>query len=787
MNDLFNFGTFFKFLGRNKLYTLIDIFGLSVSLMFVILIAVYVKQELSTDRFHSKADRIYVLGNDNNLGSAFRLAYRIQERYPEIEKVCPIAPWDNDMTVTINESKLNTKLLFADSTFFDFFDFKLREGNREQILAARNNAVISMTFARKAFGNEDPMGKSIRLNDSVSVIVNGVMDDIKNSTIPYCDILVRIDNIKYFNSSMDSETFNNAGSAFIFLMRKENVNLQSKTDDMAAFFKEIFWIYRDGLSMKVHLIPLKEIYFYDKKTGMLNQGDWRLVMILMSVGVAILIFAIINYVNLTVAQSGFRAKEMATRRLLGSSRRELFSRLILESTLLCLLSFFLALLLAALCTPYADQLLNTKINIAGALSGWGILASVCLILILGAVSGWLPATFISNVNPIDIAKGSFARKNKMVFSRFFIVFQNVITIMMLAASITMTVQTYHLIHAPLGYKTANIINVPTDNFKDKGEIMVFANEVKQLASVKRVGLAQGNPLTSWNNSTVQYNGKSIGFQMIGGDTAVFEILGLKMIKDYHLGSVNAEDSYSNIHFYFSQQAVKETELKEDATEIRLNENWTMQVGGIIGDIQLRNITQGIEPVLFFFSSPELKSWWNNPWNLLIETQDDPMVAFEQIKQVYKRVVKLDFTGKFMDDMLEESFTIQQRTSKIVILFTAIAILISSLGILAMSTYFIRQRTKEIAVRKVHGADNLRMLSQLVVTFLGYVGIAFVIAVPFIWYIMTRWLSDYSYRISLSPWIFIIAGTFCLLVSFVSVYWQSRMAAHANPVDSLKIE
>jgi len=300
-----------------------------------------------------------------------------------------------------------------------------------------------------------------------------------------------------------------------------------------------------------------------------------------------------------------------------------------------------------------------------------------------------------------------------------------------------------------------------------------------------LGFAQGNPLNSWNNGTVVYKDKNIGFQFLGGDTAVFEILGLQMLKDNHSGNPAA---FKYNQFYFSQQAMKEAELDENATEITTNEKWTIQVNGIIKDIQLGNVTRGKDPVLFFFSTFGSDGWWNNPWNIFIETQgDDPQAAFQQIKQTYEQVVKLDFNGKFMDDLLKDSFAAQQRTSKIVILFTAIALLISSLGILAMSTYFIRQRTKEIAVRKVHGADNFQMLSKLVLTFLAYVGIAFVIAVPLIWYIMNRWLSDYSYRISLSPWIFIAAGGFCLLISFVSVYWQSRHAAHANPVGSLKSE
>jgi putative ABC transport system permease protein len=780
MNDLFNLSTFFKFLEKNKAYTFIDIFGLAVSLMFVILLSVYTTQELSTDKFHEKGDRIYVLGNEERLGSAYRLAYRIQERYPEIEKVCPTIPWYG-ATAFIGDSKLKTDLLFADSTFFDFFDFKLYMANPSQVLAAQNYAVISSTFARKAFGSEDPLGKSITLEDSLSVIVNGVMEDIKNSTIPYCDILVRIDNIKHFNAGMDSEEFNNAGSAYIFIMERENTRLQNRADDMAAFFKEFFWLYKQGIYNKVQLVPLKEIYFYDTEGGMLKKGDWKLVMILMSVGLAILLFAITNYINLTVAQSGFRAKEMAARRLLGSTRQELFARLMLESILLCLISFLLALFLAILYVPYANDLLATKIDITDAVSAGNILASLCLILILGGISGWLPATLISNVNPIDIVKGSFGRKNRMVFSRFFIVFQNVITMVLLVAAITMAVQTRYLIHAPLGYNTKNIMDVPAWNNKE--EILVFANEVKQLASVKRVGFAQGTPFNGGNNFTQEYpdKNKNLSCQFLGGDTACYEMLNLQIIKDNHLGTSNINHFFG--HAYLSEQAVKEIEMEEGATEIRINENWTLQVDGVIRDIRLGNITSDLRPVMFFFSSFESRY----PWDILIETQDNQEIALEQIKQIYERVTQLDFNGKFIDEQVAESFASQKRISTIVALFTIIAILISLLGLVAMSTYFVRQRTKEIAIRKVHGAENFKVLSELLRVFLGYVLIAFVIAVPISWYIMRHWLDDYAYRISLSPLIFIAAGLFCLLVSFVSVYWQSRRAANANPAKAIKSE
>jgi putative ABC transport system permease protein len=555
-------------------------------------------------------------------------------------------------------------------------------------------------------------------------------------------------------------------------MEKEGANVQTKADDMLAYFKDIYWIYKREMRTAVTFVPLKEAYFSDIRGRNLQQGDWKFVMILMSVGLLILLFALINYINLTVAQTGFRAKELATRRLLGSSQRELFSRLILESTLLCFISFALALLLSTFCVPYANTLLETKIDLFNAITPSGILISLGAIGILGLIAGLLPASIISGVQPIEVTKGYFGRRSKMVFSRFFIIFQNIITVILLVASITMTAQTQYLIHAPLGYNTVNIIDIRSGNFEGKENMSVFANEVKQLASVKRVGFAQGTPFNMGNNNTVEYNGKVISFQILGGDSACFEMLGLQKIRENHSSNPRS--------VYFSQQALKETELAEDAPELKFD-NFGWPIAGIIKDVQIGNIMQTLRPVLFFHSTFET----NYPWDILIEVQGDPAAAYNQVKAVYERITKLDFDGKFIDEQVAESFASQKRTSTIVIIFSLIAVLISLLGLVAISTYFIRQRTKEIAIRKVHGAENFKVLSELLRVFLGYVLIAFVIAVPISWYIMRHWLDDYAYRISLSPLIFMAAGLFCFLVAFISVYWQSSIAANANPAKALK--
>lgn len=773
MNNLVNFKSFFKFLSKNKLYTAINIFGLSLSLMFVILIAVYTVQGLSTDKYHEKGDRIYAIGSEEEIGFAWRIGEKVAERYPEIEQMCPVVDYTYGRPAFIGEVKHQAGVLLTNEAFFDMFTFSLVQGEKQAVLAAKNYAVISESFARRAFPGADPMGQTITLNDSVHVMVNGIMKDIKNSTIPDADVVIKIDNVRFFNGSLDASGGDNATGCNVFFLVHEGADLLSKTGEIKEFLNEIFWFHKNGLREKVTLTPLKEIYFGDKHIASgFQQGDWKFVMILMSVGILILIFAVINYINLTVAQTGSRAKEMATRRLLGSSRGELFSRLIMESTLITLLSFLSGMFLAYLALPYANDLLQTKIDLAGAVTPVNVFIVIVLIAILGFISGLLPAFIISNSKPIDIVRGGFRRKTKMVFSKFFITFQNVITIMLLAASITMYTQVHHLIDAPLGYNTANIMHVNAYRFESREKIDAFVSEARQLASVSRIGYSQGSPFTRGNNNTVVYEDRNISFQFLVGDTIYFNMLGFEKIR---------ENGVAGTQYFLNEQALLETGLPEDAVSLKL---WKeMPIAGIVRDFQLRNITHNKQPVIVQIEKPEDF----DPWNVMIEIVGDPFAAREQIKEVFERVSQLEFDGKFVDQQVEESFEPQRRTARIVSVFCLIAMLISMLGLLAMSTYFMQQRAREIAVRKVMGSTSLQMQVRLVGTFLTYVLIAFVLATPVIWYIMRMWLADYSYRISLAPWIFISAGLFCLLISFITVYWQSYNASNTNPIESVKAE
>ena len=785
MSTCINFISFFRFLSKNRFYTLINVFGFSVSLMFVILIAVYTTQELSVDAFQQKAGRTYILAGENIPGSAWKLGARLQERYPEIEKICVTISSQKDTPIEIDDRRIKADLMFTENTFFDVFSFEPVSGNRQQLLAASNEAVVSESFARKAFPHDNPVGRTLRLYDSLYVTVTGVMKDIRRSTVPYADILLRIENVSRLNTGLSSDTYDSYGEAMIYLLEKENANLRAKEADILEYLKQEVWIYRNGHAKKVTLLPLRKMYFSEDypilkssyNGWMVNLGDRSLVMILMWAGILILLFAVINYINLTTAQAGFRAREMATRRLLGSNRNELFVRLMMESTLLCLISFAAGLVLAFAFAPYAGSLVERSLDIAGAITPFSVAVVAGVILLLGAVSGLLPAIVISSAKAIEVVRGSFRRKTKMAFGKGFITFQNAVTITMIAVSITMITQVNHLIKAPLGYHTDNLIDISFMTSREDTETKrLLAEELKRLPEVKRTGFSSGTPFNRGNNHTMHQDGKNISFQSFSCDEAFFDMIGLEKLRDNHV---------SGEAYYLNERALAELEIREDAPTF-LYYGDIKPIAGVIRDFRLHNIITPPSPVWVQVLKPDDFQPWQL-LNLLVEVEGYPWTAFRTVKDVYERITGNEFTGKFIDQQVDGSFDAERRTSRLLTLFTAIAILISLLGLLAMSTYFIRLRTKEIAIRKVFGSTNPEILRRLVTTFLSYVLTAFVIAMPVTWYLMQQWLSNYSYRISLSPWIFAAAGLFCLLVSVVTVFLQSYAAANANPAKNTGVE
>ncbi len=787
-----NFRSFFNFLGRNKLYAAINIFGLSVSLMFVILIADYTLRQLTCDDYHAKADRIYVIGNEERITSGYYLQKYLRDRYPEIESTCAVAvsgqSTDATQPVEVGLQKYSATILFADTTFFRIFDYQLLDGDREQVLASRDNVVLSESFARKVFGTFNPMGQVIRFPDEEkSYVVSGVVRDIDRSVIPNMDIIMRAERLCDINSAND-EHMSNSGAVTTFILARPGADLTAKIPDMLDYFKEIYWIYKGNVYQHVTLTPLRDVYFLSQNNdGGFNYGSWPFVMILFGVGAVILLFAVMNYINLTVAQTGFRAKEMAARRLLGASRGEIILKLILESTFLCVVAFVIALFLAAAVEPGASRLLGSKIGVWQDMTPAVVACYAAFIVVLGVVAGFIPAMMVSRYKPVDIVRGSFRHRTKMFYSKVLITIQNVITIVLIATSLTIGLQIRHLISAPMGYNTADILDVSTEIFTGKPQIAQFREELLREPCVEAVALGCGTPHDRGNNNTMQYGpDRMIGFQIFIGDSTYFRILGLERLRDNHLAT--REDG--NNALFVNQYALQALGIAEDATNFKVGENYTYNydIAGVYRDFQLGSALDELQPVLLkYYDSPEefLKKAY--PWNILVKIHGDKTAAYNTVKSVFERISDgAVFTGaEYIEQEIEADYAQQRRILHIVGIFTLVAILISALGLVAMSTYYIQQKEQEVAVRKVFGSTRGEVLTRLVGNFMRLVGAAFVIAVPVAWYLLERWLQDYSVRISLSPLIFLASGAFAAVVAFVAVFWQSSRAADSNPVDSIK--
>ena len=384
--------------------------------------------------------------------------------------------------------------------------FPLVEGDRSQALSALNYAVVSESFAKKLFGAEDPLGKTFTVADSLSLVVSGVMRDMERTSFHPADVILRWQLIKYWNFSLAPDQLGNAVGTLAFVLAREWTDFTSRAEDMRDWFKTFFWVYKRGIWNEVRTEPLEDFYFSGWNSPyMLQTGDWDFVLLLLSIGILILVFAVINYINLTVAQAGFRAKEMATRRLLGASKREIVIKLILESTLMCCMAFLVAVLFAEALEPYATQLLGSKIDISESISPQWITAYVLFLLVLGSISGAVPATIIARCEAIDVMRGSLRRQTKQTYSKVLIVVQNILTVLMLSGSLTVYLQTRHLIEAPLGYETKDILSVHSGTLDfSYNRMRRFRDELRKRPEVEAVSLSYGTPLTLGTNLTIRY-------------------------------------------------------------------------------------------------------------------------------------------------------------------------------------------------------------------------------------------------------------------------------------------
>lgn len=777
--------SFINFLKRNKLYSAVNLLGLSLSMAFVLLLAVYVTSQLSTDSFQKNADRIYVIAQKETLSSAYWLSRHMKANFPEIERSASYSS-DGMQEYKIDGNIVNARTSYADSSFFDMFSFPLVEGDFSEWKASISGVLISESFAKAQFGDRDPVGREIRFDGADSTVsnltVSGVFKDIENSIIRPCDIFLRGEITTIINQAND-ERMSNAGSSTCFVMAYPNADLPARHDDILKWCRENFWRYMSdygGGDNDVRIIPLRDVYFLsdgnEDYNDSLRLGNKTTVMLLAGMCFLLLLFAILNYVNMTTALSGFRAKEMATRRLIGATKGGIFMKMIVESTIICAAAMVIAVLLGEAISPAASKVLNYDISIFKAISPVSVLVCVLFTVLVGVIAGIVPALIIQKAEPIEIVRGTLRLKTKTLYSKVIIVIQNVITVVMLVTAFTMFLQIRSMINAPVGYNTEDQITI-SNQFGLAGDLTPLINKLKAESCVEAVGLGDGHPMFMTNNWTMSTeSGREASFQLVKGDSAYFNILGIR----------KKQDNHSPNSYWLNEYAYGILEIDETATEFTTKSNRTMQIGGIYYDFKIKPLLEEQHPALIYQYDEYPADRW--PWTILIKTTPDHKEAFVRVKAVIDEMYpdKI-FDASYVEDDIKMVFSSERRVLEIMVIFTILSLFVSALGLVAMSSYYMQQERRTVSLKKVYGADYNSVLWGLVAEFMKMIGVAFVIAVPVAWYLMHTWLNGYSYRIGLHWWIFAVAGLFTALIAVLSVLWQAVRAARTNPAIELKKE
>lgn len=793
---------FFRFLKNNPLYAVINVVGLALSLMFVILIGDYTYRQFSIDKWHRNHERIYVLGteNGNSLLSWPDCAHSLKDRYPEVEDVCCVYMHNGkikheDKVYEESQGDNAGNIMLADSNFFRFFDFKMIDGDRETALDSPEKCVVTESLAKALFPDGNALGQPLQIEGTRYVFVSDDNGDPYDSSLVYTvsGVIKDLDKTVFLNETAVIANFERApqvlgyrlrndlmasgplGSTLSFLMLRPGASLEDKIEDLTSYCIESIPVFNFYGNRKAAIIPLDDLMFAPQNTGAgLQTGDKSLLGILLAVVLAILMFAVTNYINLTVANTGFRAKEMATRRLLGSDGLGISLELIGESTLMVFISFIIGGALALLLEDKMAVLFKGKIDILKDINFSTVSVSLLFIVLTGIISGIMPTISLSKYKPIDVVKGSFRYHSKMVLSRIFIILQNVITMTMMAATLTILLQMSHLVKAPLGYNTENIFRVSSDNPE------VMRNALKSQPFVQEIGSFSGTSLDGNYRSMSTRKDKdnnNLLVYLTTWDKEFIDIMGINLVKDNHLsGDVK----------YINEELAGKLSLGDGESEVTWGDGSVTQVAGVFSNFHMTNILDPYQPFMITVKDTDEIE---DP-NFMVKTNGDPLAwkkLCDLIKEVDGTTEDLDWKVQSIESTVKASLTEEKNTMRIVSIFTGVAVLISILGFIGMSLFFIRQRKKEIGVRRIMGSTTNEVLSLLLTKFCAPLLVSFIFAVPLSWFIMDKWLESFSYRIGLSPWIFIASGAVSLLIAVVSIFFQTLHAAHSNPADAIRAE
>jgi putative ABC transport system permease protein len=782
-------------LWRHRGFSFINITGLSVGITACFFIFMYVAFELSYDKFHSKADRIYRLVTDiktpsetiNGNITSWAFAPNIKADFPEVEAFTRVS--DGSFLVRKGNIKFQEdRSLFADSTFFKVFDFKLIKGNPQKALAAQASIVFTKTTAKKYFGDADPVGQTVLISsDAIPATVTGVMEDFPENSQIRGDMVISMSTLTQKFSKGIEEQWGNYG-AVSYLLLKPGTNWKSFQAKLPAFIEKHNGEESKKRQMFATLLlePLRDVYLHSKRGGN-ETGSMSNVYIFSIVAVFILLIACINFINLTTARSVERAKEVGIRKVVGAAKGELAGQFIGESVVLCLIAFIITIISSALLLPLFNQL-SGKIVSTGIFSNpLNIVSLFVISVVIGLLSGIYPAMVLTSFKPVLVLKGRFSTGTKgSLLRKSLVVAQFSISIALIIGTIIVYNQMDFMRNRDLGFTKDQVIVMDTNG--DPGK-EAFKQIIASLPGVKSTASSSSVPGGGNAGAYSEIENKKGDLQIANLDLYFVDFdyidqFKIKMIagRPFSKEFMSTDTSQAML---LNEEAIKMFGYSSPQQAIgRRFKQWGREgkIVGVMKDFHFRSLQEKIKPLSM---RVELRNL-----NLVSVKVAGSNVkgTLAAIESKWKELIpNRPFSYYFLDEYFDRQYRSEQRFGKLFFNFAILAIAISCLGLLGLASYSTYQRTREIGIRKVLGASTPGIVNMLSIDFMKLVAISFLIASPVAWYFMHKWLQDFAYRIDIQWWVFVLAGLLAIVVALVTISFQAIKAALSNPVKSLRSE
>jgi putative ABC transport system permease protein len=784
---------------RYKGYSLINVFGLAVGLTCCMLIFLHVRQELSFDAFHRKADGIYRLAMESSEPEGKTIdaptpspaAPILKSDFPEIDKITRVYFAGRKLMASRQKRFYEKGIIFADADFFDIFTFPLLKGTSRNPLTGPDSLVLTATAAKRYFGKQNPLGKTLLLENKHAFNVTGVVADVPANSHFKFDFVAAYSGLKDEIVGLQLEQWG-AGLVFTYALFPEPFDSKAFDAKVASFIED-HAEKTPGRSVRLFLQPLKSIHLYSHLPNEIEPGNSvSYLVILASIGFFILLLAVINFVNLTTARSMLRFREVGMRKVNGASAFQLLAQYLGESLAMTYLALALALLFTILLLPAFSSLIGSQIQ-----PGLGAQSALILLVVIpvlvGIMAGIYPAFYLAHQPPTIALKGKVdfrsGKKAPFRFRQALVVIQFAISIALIVATLTVRGQLRFMVDADLGFNNERTLIIPLNDRALGKRIGIVKNELRKIPGVQSVTSSLGVPIGSSFGSNVYPDGIEAGKMFGSGfkfvDADYLDHFGIPLVAGRPFSANRPSDEWES--FIVNQVLVKKLGYAEPGPaigrkiEIGLN-NVKGTIIGVTRDFHNTSLQNPIDPQVLILS-PTICS------EVSVRLAAGGIRKALPLIQACWRKFSPDrpFTSTFLDEEINRLYQAEQRILKIVGIFSFLAVLIACLGLFSLAAFSAQRRRKEIGIRKVLGATTSEVTLLMSQESFKWVGLAMCLAWPAAYFVMDRWLQGFAYRIGIGVWLILLSGLSTLCITLATVGYQSVKAARANPADSLRYE